>query len=188
MSRKANRKARDARRKIARAQTNVTALQQEAQDAIDHLQHLLDEHGCVPTLSAIVCAKDLAVASHIVAHAHTAANGEVASVANPTSGWEAERAAAHQLLHSLREIAAPLHITKYLNNPAIAFRAFATVTLEFAHAIMDGESSESPRAANDHVNRNEQKEPGVSQPLIDVQALTKAWIAKRACCNKQIDR
>jgi hypothetical protein len=175
MSRKKARQARTERMKAARAQTKVTALQQEAQDAINHLQHLLDEHGCVPTLSAICCARDLAVASHIVAHAHTAPNGEIASATNPTPGWEAERAGAHQLLHSLRDLAAPLHDTTYLNNPAIAFRAFANVTLDFAHAILDGESHRNV----DHVNRNEEKQPGVSKPeahpakdIVDIQTLT----------------
>lgn len=183
MSRKKNRQAREVRRKAAvTARGHVEGPIEKAQGAINHLQHLLDDHGCPPVLNAIVCAKNIAVASHIVGHSHYHPNGEVATLSNPTPKLTAEREAADKLIEKLRTY------TEGDPDPAIGFRAFAAITIEFANSLIRIEEAARYLATGDpsafaNATRNHGREPNgrsqsVSQPLTDLQALTKAWVAK----------
>src|SRR5260370_32378034 len=78
MSRKANRQAREHGRRAT--QVNEVPItpptRQQAQEAIRHLQRVLDNHDCPKTYGTVVAGVTIAAAWDFLAHTHTGANDE----------------------------------------------------------------------------------------------------------------
>jgi len=174
MSRKKARQARTDRMKTAREvrvndrnEMPITPpTRQQAQEAIHHLQHLMDEHGCPRTLSAIVGAVEIAMALQTVMHQETT---------------PAEHAAGRKFLEKVMKL-------RVGTDPVRAFKAFAIMTIAVAGTVLDIEASLIDPNPNPNANRNDEKQPDASKPeaepkhaakdMVDTQTLTKAWVAK----------
>jgi hypothetical protein len=132
-----------------------------AQEGIHHLQHLLDDHGCSHTLSAIISAAEIAEAQNCLSH----------KLRTPAE-QDAGRAAALKLVDKLQPFKTGVSLD-------VAFSAFVAIAIGLAVQFLDAETAESTDDgdANQNANRNEENQSGVAQPL-DIQALTKKWIAK----------
>jgi len=167
MSRKKARQARTERMKTAReVRMNESSLneipitpptRQQAQEAVHHLQHLMDEHGCPRTLSAIVGAVEIAMALQTIMHQETT---------------PAEYAAGRKFFEKVVKLGVG-------TDPVRAFTAFAIMAVAGAGTVLDMEASLTNENVDPHQGKAAgEKQASPSQALTDVQALTKAWIAK----------
>lgn len=167
MSRKKTRQARTERMKAARearaqVQNDGAQAQLGAQASINVLQEMWNDDGCEATESAIQAGACIAVVSRDLAH---------------SPGWAAIEKAGLRKPEEIRFVnnlkAAADEFVASGGRPDVAFTLFTEVTHGLAHRIGD-EMDNRPQAPE----APKSETPKHSKDVVNVQALTKAWVAK----------